>query len=90
MQHLDEDLHLASGQRQEVLEPRQTHFLLVRRTNTSRLDGTPILEAEQLQHVLKLRDIALEDPVAEIPIDSLELNSVQLDDDSRLKKDKKQ
>lgn len=84
VQHLDEDLHLAVGQRQEVLVPLQADLLIVGGTHLARLHRTTVGQAKQLDHVAQLRDVGLENAVTDVTIDALQLESIQLDDRSHL------
>ena len=84
MQHLDEDLHLARGQGQEVLVPVQVDLLGLRCAHLASLDGTVVGQAEQLDDVPQLGHIGLEDAVADVTIDALQLQAVDFDDDANL------
>lgn len=85
MQHLYEDLHLTGGQRQEVLVLFQVDLLLVRGAQLTSPNRTIVGQAKELDDIAQLRRIGLQQPVADIAIDALQLESVQLDDHTCLK-----
>lgn len=84
MQHLDKDLHFSGGERNKVFVLAQADLLVLSRAHTARLNRTALGQTQQLNYISHLGHVALKHSIADITVDPLELDAVQLDYEARL------